>query len=62
MKTWTASTTIDAHPDAVLEVLTDPEACARWAPLPFDIEDLDTPRLVTRPRSPSAPAAGSWGV
>jgi carbon monoxide dehydrogenase subunit G len=51
MKTWTASTTIDAHPDAVLEVLTDPEACARWAPLPFDIEDLDTPRLVTGSRA-----------
>jgi uncharacterized protein YndB with AHSA1/START domain len=51
MKTWTASTTIDARPDAVLAVLTDPEACARWAPLPFDIEDLDTPRLVSGTRA-----------
>jgi hypothetical protein len=31
----------------VLEVLTDPDAVARWAPLPFDVEDLDTPRLMT---------------
>jgi uncharacterized protein YndB with AHSA1/START domain len=47
MRTWTASTTVDAAPEAVLEVLTDPDAIARWAPLPFDVDDLDTPRLVT---------------
>ena len=33
-------TTIEARPEAVLDVLTDPEAFARWAPLPFDVEDL----------------------
>ena len=47
MKTWTATTTVNAAPEAVLDVLTDPEAIARWAPLPFDVDDLDTPRLVT---------------
>ena len=47
MKTWTATTTVDAAPEAVLDVLTDPEAIARWAPLPFDVDDLDTPGLVT---------------
>ena len=47
MKTWTATTTVDAAPEAVLDVLTDPDAIARWAPLPFDVDDLDTPRLVT---------------
>jgi Polyketide cyclase / dehydrase and lipid transport len=46
MKTWTATTTIDAAPEAVLDVLTDPDAIARWAPLPFDVDDLDTPRLM----------------
>ena len=45
MRTWTATTTIEARPEAVLDVLTDPEACARWAPIPFDVEDLRTPRL-----------------
>ena len=45
MREWTATTTIDARPEAVLDVLTDPEACARWAPIPFDVEDLRTPRL-----------------
>ena len=45
MREWTAATTVDARPEAVLDVLTDPEACARWAPIAFDIEDLRTPRL-----------------
>ena len=45
MREWTATTTIEARPEAVLDVLTDPEACARWAPIPFDVEDLRTPRL-----------------
>jgi uncharacterized protein YndB with AHSA1/START domain len=51
MKTWTATTTVAAGPEAVLNVLTDPDACARWAPLPFDVEDLDTPRLVAGSRA-----------
>jgi uncharacterized protein YndB with AHSA1/START domain len=45
MREWTATTTVDARPEAVLDILTDPEACARWAPIPFDVEDLRTPRL-----------------
>ena len=49
MKTWTATTSVDAAPEAVLDVLTDPDAIARWAPLPFDVDDLDTPRLMAGP-------------
>ena len=45
MRTWTATTTVDARPEAVLDVLTDPDACARWAPLPFEITELRDPRL-----------------
>ena len=45
MREWTATTMIEARPEAVLDVLTDPEACARWAPIAFDVEDLRTPRL-----------------
>ena len=45
MREWTATTTIEARPEAIFDVLTDPEACARWAPIPFDVEDLRTPRL-----------------
>jgi len=47
MRTWTATTTTAARPEAVLGVLTDPEAAARWAPLPFDVEDLDGRRLAS---------------
>ena len=52
MRTWTATTTVDAPPDAVLDVLTDPGACARWAPVDFAVDDLGAPRLVagSRPR------------
>ena len=51
MREWTATTTVDARPEAVLDVLTDPEACARWAPIPFDVEDLRTPRLTCGSRA-----------
>jgi uncharacterized protein YndB with AHSA1/START domain len=45
MRTWTATTTVEARPEAVLDVLTDPDACARWAPLPFEVDDSGAPRL-----------------
>jgi uncharacterized protein YndB with AHSA1/START domain len=53
MRTWTATTTVDAPPEAVLDVLTDPGACARWAPVDFDVDGVDRRgRLVagSRPR------------
>ena len=45
MRTWTATTTAAAGPEAVLDVLTDPEAAARWAPLPFEVDELKGRRL-----------------
>lgn len=45
MRTWTAATTVDAPPAAVLDVLTDPGACARWSPVDFVVEGLDAGRL-----------------
>ena len=62
MRTWTATTTAQARPEAVLDVLTDPDAAARWAPVPFDVDDLDGERLLagTRAWSPAGwPAARS---
>jgi hypothetical protein len=50
MRTWTATATTDAHPAAVLDVLTDPDACARWAPVPFDVESGRRLRSGTRER------------
>ncbi len=45
MRTFTASTTAPAGPEAVLDVLTDPDACRRWAPMPFDVSGLEDDRL-----------------
>ena len=39
MRTWTATATAEAQPEAILHVLTDPDAASRWAPVPFDVED-----------------------
>jgi hypothetical protein len=46
MALWTTSTTANASPDRVLAVLTDPDAIQDWAPIPFDVEQLDGRRLV----------------
>jgi hypothetical protein len=45
MRTWTAKTTTTAQPTALIDVLTDPEAARRWAPISFDVEELDGRRL-----------------
>ncbi|MGZ4275399.1 MAG: SRPBCC family protein [Solirubrobacteraceae bacterium] len=45
MRTWTATALVDARPAAVLDILTDPDACARWAPVPFDVDEFGAPRL-----------------
>jgi len=51
MRTWTATTTAQARPEAVLDVLTDPDAAARWAPVSFDVDDLDGERLLAGSRA-----------
>jgi hypothetical protein len=45
MRTWTATTTTAARPAVVLDVLTDPDACRRWAPVAFELEELQGARL-----------------
>ncbi len=45
MAEWTTSMQANAHPEQVLDVLTDPDAIRRWAPIDFDVEDLDGARL-----------------
>ena len=40
MRTWTTTTTVGADPVAVLDVLTDPQACRRWAPVAFNVSGL----------------------
>ena len=50
MRTWTATAPAAARPAAVLDMLTDPDACARWAPVPFDVESGRRLRAGTRER------------
>ena len=45
MKTWTTETWVAGAPEQVLELLTQPDAIARWAPIPFELLDLDGARL-----------------
>jgi len=51
MKTWTTETTVTGLPDEVLALLTAPDAIARWAPVPFELIELDTDRLVSGSRA-----------
>jgi hypothetical protein len=51
MRTWTTQTTVAGLPDEVLALLTEPEAIARWTPVPFELLDLDTDRLQTGGRA-----------
>lgn len=46
MRTWTTETTVSGLPEEVLDLLCRPEAIRRWAPIPFEVEELDSDRLV----------------
>lgn len=37
MARWTAYTQVAGDPDEVLELLTEPDAIARWSPVEFDV-------------------------
>jgi polyketide cyclase/dehydrase/lipid transport protein len=45
MTHFTTRTTTSASPEQVLDVLTDPDAIREWAPIPFEVEELDGYRL-----------------
>ena len=51
MRTWTTTATVGAEPGAVLDVLTDPDACRRWAPVDFDVSGLKDRRLLAGSRA-----------
>lgn len=50
MRTWTAHTHVAADPEVVLDVLTDPDACRRWSPVPFDVDAAGADRLAAGTR------------
>lgn len=51
MRRWETQTTMPGSPSAVLELLTEPEEIARWAPVAFEILSLEGRRLRTGSRA-----------
>jgi uncharacterized protein YndB with AHSA1/START domain len=45
MCTWQSNATVPGSPADVLDLLTEPDAIARWAPVPFEVLSLDGARL-----------------
>jgi hypothetical protein len=45
MSTWMTQTTCSGAPNAVLDLLTEPSAIARWSPLPFTLVGFTGARL-----------------
>jgi hypothetical protein len=58
MKTWTTETWVAGAPEQVPELLTEPDTIARWAPIPFEVLDLDGERLVAGSRARVSGALG----
>jgi hypothetical protein len=48
---WTAETAIATDPGQVMDVLTRPCAISSWAPVPFEVEGLNSDRLETGSRA-----------
>ena len=45
MRTWTTHKHVAADPAVVLDLLTDTDACRRWAPVPFELDGPTAGRL-----------------
>ncbi len=45
MSTWTTQALLDGTPDQVMAVLRAPDACSRWSPIDFELEDFQGDRL-----------------
>jgi hypothetical protein len=45
MTTWRSRATVRATPERVIETLTDANACSRWSPVPFRVDDIEDTRL-----------------
>jgi Polyketide cyclase / dehydrase and lipid transport len=45
VQNWRSRATISATPEHVMETLTDTSACARWSPVPFEVDERAGRRL-----------------
>ena len=48
---WQSNVTVPGSPTQILELLTEPDAIARWAPVPFEVVALDGTRLESGTRA-----------
>jgi hypothetical protein len=48
---WTADTSVAAGRDQVMDILTRPCAITHWAPIPFEVDGLQSDRLETGSRA-----------
>jgi hypothetical protein len=48
---WQYNATVPGSPADVLELLTEPQAIARWAPIPFEVVELEGARLASGSRA-----------
>jgi hypothetical protein len=51
MTAHVTQTTMAASPEAIMALLTEPDAIARWAPVPFEVEEIDGRRLTAGSRA-----------
>jgi hypothetical protein len=51
MRSWTSETWLAGPPEEVLDLLTEPDAIARWAPIDFEVVDHQGERLRTGTRA-----------
>ena len=51
MCSWHSNTTVSGSPSDVIALLTEPEAIARWAPIPFEVMALEGERLESGTRA-----------
>lgn len=51
MCSWQSNATVPGSPTEILAFLTEPDAIARWAPVPFEVVALDGTRLESGTRA-----------
>jgi Polyketide cyclase / dehydrase and lipid transport len=51
MNAWHSNATVPGSPAEILALLTEPDAIARWAPVPFEVVALDGTRLESGSRA-----------
>lgn len=62
MASWRMHTRVEAEPERIVELLSDPAAYERWSPVPLDLGRLDGERLVAGRRGRVVAGLAGRGV